>query len=664
MCSPFSGIRGARWWLLQSSHVILIACGLTALPCLADITTTGDVHPDPASTTSSDVLYVGDTADGSLSITGGDDAINSTAVLGNTAAATGTVTVEGGGSTWTSSGNLFAGYEGNGSLTITGGATVSVNEAFLGRNPGSFGQVTVSDVHSSFSSSDDIWVGFRSDGSLRIADGATVHCGLATLVGAFVPIGAAGSITFNGGTLNTQDFWAAPSDLFGSGTVNTHGLVSDMDLVFDPTHGPQQQIILSSEPGQNITINLDVDGASALGVGFHGQGSLTIADGVTVQSESGYLGYQPGSIGRATVTGTDTDWTMGLLEIGLLGHGQLEINHGATVHNGFVYLGRYSTGEVTVTGDDSAWLIDGGIYIGGYSSFFPDPAPNAHGILRILDGAVVSSYGAVLGSAPEATGTVTVDGAGSTWTIDSGLTVGGLGTGSLIVTHGGAIEGGQTIIVFNGSEIRGDGYINGNVTNFGLVSPGQSCGTLHLDGTYSQLATGSLAIELADSAHDQLAVTGGAVLDGRLDLLLDAGYLPGLGDSFTILDADSIADAFAFISGVIVQHDLALAVTYSDTQVTVTAALPGDANLDGMVNMADLQVLGDYWGADNAQWAGGDYNGDGRVNLADLQLLGDNWSATAGDFAALSAAIIPEPAAMVVLVMGATMLLRRRRFTA
>ncbi|MCC6682036.1 MAG: hypothetical protein IT445_14135 [Phycisphaeraceae bacterium] len=91
---------------------------------------------------------------------------------------------------------------------------------------------------------------------------------------------------------------------------------------------------------------------------------------------------------------------------------------------------------------------------------------------------------------------------------------------------------------------------------------------------------------------------------------------------------------------------------------------PGDANGDGMVNLSDLQILGDNWQSTTATWAEADFTGDGTVNLADLQILGDNWGFGVGpDISfdeALAAAAIPEPAALALLVAAVPFVLRRR----
>lgn len=84
-------------------------------------------------------------------------------------------------------------------------------------------------------------------------------------------------------------------------------------------------------------------------------------------------------------------------------------------------------------------------------------------------------------------------------------------------------------------------------------------------------------------------------------------------------------------------------------------AVAGDANLDGRVDDDDLSVLLARWtGARGAggTWGMGDFDGNGAVSDADLSLLLANWTGVAG--------VVPEPAAAVVVGVGAVGLLRRR----
>ncbi|MCC6682486.1 MAG: hypothetical protein IT445_16420 [Phycisphaeraceae bacterium] len=232
--------------------------------------------------------------------------------------------------------------------------------------------------------------------------------------------------------------------------------------------------------------------------------------------------------------------------------------------------------------------------------------------------------------------------------------------GTLNVINGNTLVLSSPLTVTSGSTLSGDGTVVGSVWSYGQVAPGQSPGTLHIQGTFAQFASASMQIELAAAAHDQLTVTGNVLLDGSLELVPEPGFNPDYGDNFDIITSAGIFNAFAAIEGVIVNSNLALAVTYSATTVTVTAALPGDANLDGTINLSDLQILGDNWQSSSANWIDADFNGDRLVNLADLQIIGDHWNASAGDFDQLAAAYIPEPAAVLLLTALATGLLARR----
>ncbi len=95
----------------------------------------------------------------------------------------------------------------------------------------------------------------------------------------------------------------------------------------------------------------------------------------------------------------------------------------------------------------------------------------------------------------------------------------------------------------------------------------------------------------------------------------------------------------------------------------------GDANGDGIVNLADLQILGDNWQASVATWAMADFTDDGTVNLADLQIIGDNWGyGTSSDLSfdealAQVGITIPEPTSLVLLALpmvGGLLRTRRR----
>ncbi|MEM7682232.1 MAG: dockerin type I domain-containing protein [Planctomycetota bacterium] len=90
------------------------------------------------------------------------------------------------------------------------------------------------------------------------------------------------------------------------------------------------------------------------------------------------------------------------------------------------------------------------------------------------------------------------------------------------------------------------------------------------------------------------------------------------------------------------------------TPITL-AALDGDANGDGSVDLLDFDILAFAFGSPTALGpAGGDFNNDGNVDLLDFDIL-------AGNFGASSPGSVPEPASALLLVAGTLALGRRCR---
>ena len=68
-----------------------------------------------------------------------------------------------------------------------------------------------------------------------------------------------------------------------------------------------------------------------------------------------------------------------------------------------------------------------------------------------------------------------------------------------------------------------------------------------------------------------------------------------------------------------------------DPLMTWKQVMPGDADMDGVVDIKDLSLLAAHWGYSNPSMAGGylwsygDFNGDGKIDIQDLSMLGANW---------------------------------------
>lgn len=164
----------------------------------------------------------------------------------------------------------------------------------------------------------------------------------------------------------------------------------------------------------------------------------------------------------------------------------------------------------------------------------------------------------------------------------------------------------------------------------------------------------------SESAAYQIEVGGTASLDGNVDVETETGYVPLPGTSFTLIDANSRTGTFdnTTISDVAGYAGLWMDVTYTGGLVEVTSdALPGDANLDGTVDGADLSILASNFGAGGG-WVFGNYNGDAGIDGADLSILSSNFGASV--VSAPAATPIPEPASLPLLVLGGLALIRRR----
>ena len=83
----------------------------------------------------------------------------------------------------------------------------------------------------------------------------------------------------------------------------------------------------------------------------------------------------------------------------------------------------------------------------------------------------------------------------------------------------------------------------------------------------------------------------------------------------------------------------------------LTPALPGDANLDGKVNINDLTIVLAHYNQTGMTWAQGDFTGDGTVDINDLTIVLAHYNQTAGSSAAGMAAV-PEPASAALLAFG------------
>jgi cyclophilin family peptidyl-prolyl cis-trans isomerase len=205
--------------------------------------------------------------------------------------------------------------------------------------------------------------------------------------------------------------------------------------------------------------------------------------------------------------------------------------------------------------------------------------------------------------------------------------------------------------------IREGFALNRPLVNFGTLAPGLQLGSAQVQ-SFRQDSGASLEIQLrgttADTQHDRLVVTDGALLGGDLDVSLISGFVPAVNNTFTILTANLIVDTFDSIHLPQLNAGLVWNVTQTATAFTLTVAT-GDYNRDGVVDAGDYVMWRKMRNPSLAvtAYSSADGNGDGFVNDLDYDVwrrnLGNTRGGELGDGPSTN---VPEPAAAALLLIG------------
>jgi T5SS/PEP-CTERM-associated repeat protein len=545
-------------------------------------------------------------------------------------------------------GTLHVGSAGVGELRILNGADVSSAFSAIGATGEGAGTVVVSGAGSQWTSSQSIQVGSlgtpSGTGLLTIGPGARVATGTSLEL----RIGTGGHVHLDGGTLSTGTLIVNGLFDFGSGTLNiTGGFGGGLtigaggplgsSLVVDPTRRVNVTNTLTNNGlvrgDGTLSAGSFVNG-SAGEVRVSGAEQLNITAGSF--SNSGQINLFGGLFEtNASLTNNPTGRISGR---GVLRSGNLANNGtialSAGVSDVFANLTNNATGKTLVTGNATSVFYGSVTNVGG-SEF------------RVSSGATAVFLGAVTGLGQfTGSGTTIFEGPASLGVIDR--------TGTTLVEPSGSLVA---------SHVRENALIvNGAVT---ILPNGTSAGTsrvrsLEIDGGRLDLNNNDLVIDYdgaspIQSVRQQLQsgyANGAWTGEGIATSMGNASNL-GLGYA----DASAIFSSFpATFSGQSVDN----------TTVLIAFTRFGDANLDGLVNLADFNRLASNFGGTDRVWSQGDFNYDGLVNLADFNRLASNFglsavgtTVTPEDWAALASAV-PEPAGWAVGVIGLLASARRR----
>jgi T5SS/PEP-CTERM-associated repeat protein len=679
--------------LLRLSVACLVA--FLSQPSLAAIQSIGDVSPDPATVTSTVDLILGNTSAGTTQIDGGSSVVSRDGYAGRTAGTYGTAFIGGESSSWTNR-QLYIGEYGVGSLYLSDGADVVTNlNAYLGYRFGSTGNSAVDSLGSTWTVNHTLSVGYRGNSKLDITRGGAVSAlditigdvtgsegkivlslgsskltaagstivggyGKGTLEiypsavvdGGYVVVGADNAdsrIAFSQGTLNAETLFAAADHLLGYGYITSHGLISDVELVFDQSHPLQQQLLIDRLPGQYISIDLDVDGTGAMGAGVRGNGSLRIADGVVVNSTGGYIGYHSGSNGVATIEGPGSSWNiLSQIYIGYRGNGAVHVQN-----QGKLTIGSANFGANAYVGSEAA----------------------GSAALNISSGGSVEVYGDIeLAQESGSSGVINLN-------------------GGVLQLHGGSIlraSSATAAFNFTGGRLEGAGSIDVRVPfvqSGGTLAPGNLVGRTTILRGYT-LDSGAIELDInggSSTLQDSLSVNGqvnllgaNGVAEGVLEVSL--GYAPAISSQFSVIqndNSDAVIGQFANGSAVralyedkIYQFSINYAAGSSANDVVLTtqsSIIVGDFNSDGAVDAADYVVWRKLKGSSGAKYFGADGNGNGIVDDADLAQWRSHFDMRSGggSGAEYESAKIPEPATITffAILFGALgVKVRQRQF--
>jgi hypothetical protein len=374
-----------------------------------------------------------------------------------------------------------------------------------------------------------IFVPLDNTGTIDIQQGGALGVGLTNEGTVTVEKGAGGE--FEGGT-SSGDFSLAG----GSGGLTLAGPFTLLDgataevatnavLDMEGTITQQGGAAVTLAPGSLLQVGQSLpvasytleDGATVSGPGtvrlFRSHGGLTARGNVTVDNLE--------MTNDATVTvaaGGNLDVQTFTLSAGLLtGAGDL------TVEASLLWAGGAMSGP-------GHTILNGTAEFGG----FPFRSP-------LLSGRLLDNFGTAV--------------------VDNAITL-GLSNSAVFNNQAGAT------LTLQGTGSLGGSFATGNINNAGLLLktgagtqatvsvPMTNSGTveivggvLHIDGSYTQTGAGSLTVHLAGlnagSQYGQLQVNGLATLGGTLNVQLDNGFTPSVGNSFRILTFSTRSGDFA-----------------------------------------------------------------------------------------------------------------------
>lgn len=349
--------------------------------------------------------------------------------------------------------------------------------------------------------------------------------------------GAYGSVTVTAGTaVTTSNTTNMGNALAGIGVLSLTGFGSDWTIT-----GATSDLAVGDEGVGSVTVdssarlvvaddvfvgNLSTSSGSVtvtdLGsvldpgddvlIGVAGVGHVDVTNGGGVDSDAIIVGDGSSGRGFVTITGDQSRWTAGVVFVGDVGSGRVDIASGGRLTtSGQLNLGNFagSVGIVDVSGIGSLVSFPSAI-IGGSGT----------GTLLIRGGARVTSSGAItVGNSATAVGNLTVDGAGSRLSVVGNLSTPN-GEASITLSNGGVLSTTTSSLInaLARLTLAGGRWESTHLASDAIVVAGLLEGSGTIDAQGVTINVGPPRGRLYTSASDHMLITGLVDNSGLVDL--------------------------------------------------------------------------------------------------------------------------------------------------
>ncbi|MCG6121462.1 MAG: autotransporter domain-containing protein [Microvirga sp.] len=568
-------------------------------------------------------------SDASLTIRDGGVLENFESFVGDQAGSKGAVTLTGAGSAWTFIEDLYLGYLGVGEMTVTDGASFRARNSFLGEESGSTGIATASGS-GTFWSTGWLNAGYRGHGEVTVSDGAVIVAdyyvsaaeatngtGVLTIesgavirggvdyYGSYIAYGENGDgkvFVRSGGRWEAGPLYmgvgvgsAALIEIDDGGAVVASTVVADSSstiriLGSSGARGALTTGEIARQTGDTLlfvdggrlvasTSNPDflkgfVDGAFSVG----GGGAYVDTNGFNVGLNPGFGGsgaLVKQGLGTLTIAGTASHAGGTVIEMGTLalsGGGSLPSTGGLVLQGGaFDISGASGARSVSdLSGSGSIQLGSNGLSFGtAVNTQFTGAISGSGDLTKVGSGTMTLGGDASLFS-----GAVTISG--------GTLAVNGTLGGSMNVSGAGALAGSGTV----GATTVGAG---------GVVSPGNSIGTLTIDGdlTFGAGSVYRVEVDPSGTSSDLIVVNGVARLAGTvMHVGQDGAYRPQ--SEYRILTAtggfdgttfDGVSSSYTFLSPLLAYgaNDVRLTLERNQVAFASVATTPNQTATAGAI---------------------------------------------------------------------------------